>query len=768
LIPIYLSTRTKIFATVVVALIVTSFHQASAAQSILETVHGERVSNVLAMDDSARPAANAPLSVTFAINSTQAQNIDSYVATLTDPSSPNYHKWMTPVEFGQKFGASDDDVNAVTEYLIGHHFSNVKIWSNRLFVTGQISRSDAEQAFDVTIHGYDRDPNLVMDGLSPTYYAPDRDPSLPSDIAERVGGIFGLSNAMQRKSAIAHAVIRPDATAVPPLDPPAIAGAYQISALHTAGLSGKGETIAIFSPTTYTATDVSTFFTDEKIAEPTINLVKVGTGPTDDTDAIEACLDIETIGSIAPLATINVYEGPNDGSFDIFQQVAQDDTAQILSESYGYDETYLVAALGTAGAEEFATSYDAVRAQLSGEGITIFVASGDNGAYAVETLPSLVPSVAVDASSQYVTGVGGTELTVSSTNVWQNEAAWTFNDEAASFGPDLGSNGGLSIFYAQPPWQAGPGVNNNSSDGFRQVPDVAALAGTPGYNVYTTAEGSTGFEEIQGTSGACPLWAASMSLIDEGYSVGKGLGNINPSLYTYGSTESAAYHDITAGNNGVYLCTPNWDYVTGWGSANFNSLYEAFEGQTVGGTTNTTLVHTFGPGLQLFSIPYNYQGTGYVTASLLTGLVTPAGLTTTDIAAYVGADDGYEITPNYPANVPIPGQGYWGRFKSSTGGGLLYAGTQIVAQQFAVDISPGWNMIGDPYINPLPINSIQVTVGGTTESFAAAVANSVVEPNFYGYNGTGYVPYGAGQELSPYAGYWLYSSDNGVLTFPAP
>ena len=811
--PFHFFVRTFIAAAIVSALIAAPLQPAKAA-SQLKAVPVEKIGDARYMDDAGRPTADTVFHLTFAVNSAATAQIAEFVNSQEDPASANYHKWLTPSQFGAKFGAAASDISTVTKYLNTSGFANVKVWSNNLFVSADVTRAQAEQAFGVTIHGYDRTPDLVSRGYSKSYYAPDQQPQIDAVVAGKLKGLFGLSNVAARIPEGSAKSVKPFVATNGALDPPDISKAYNIDTLHTAGLEGKGVTIAVVSPTLYLPSDISSFFTSESIAEPAVKQITVnggpvittvttatattgtvgetvtttGAGPTevtttvittltsngtttgtyttttivstpDYTGQVETDLDLEVAGGQAPLATYDIYEGPNDGSFDIFNQIAQDDNAQIVSDSWGTDE------IATTVSQAYADSYDDVRAQLSAEGITMFVASGDSGAYAAIDTTFTKPSVSVDASSSYVTSVGGTELTLDKTGAWSKEVAWTFNDNSTL--PDIGSNGGLSIYYPRPIWQVGLGVFNASTDGYRQVPDVSALAGVPGYNIYGTDPGGTtgSFGAVYGTSGATPLWASAFGLIEE--QLGARQGNINPALYGYATNVSTVYHDITSGNNGVYYCTPGWDFVTGWGSADFATLLSAFEG-TATQTPVTSSVHNYGSGLQMITIPYSYSGTDLTIPEVLTGMVTSTGAAAYAVAAWNPLTETYSLTPASPANVPALGQGYWARFSSTLDGNLITAGTPAGAVSTGIGLAPGWNMVGDPYLGAVDISNLQFTTAAGTYTFSNAVNNGLISSTLFGYNGSGYVGYTSGSALQPWAGYWIYSNVSGELTFLSP
>jgi kumamolisin len=557
-------------------------------------------------------------------------------------------------------------------------------------------------------------------------------------------GLFGLSNAAERKPNFVRPML-PPSEANGGLNPSDLSQIYHGAALHNAGYYGGGETIAIFSPTGYNQSDINNFLSANDITGANISIVNVNGGATDFSSEEEACLDIETVVGQASAATIKVYEGPNDGSLDIFNQMASDDP-NIVTESYGADENSVTAS--------FAASYETLRSQMAAEGISILVASGDNGAYDSSYQSTVTTSV--DATSAYVTSVGGTELQPYIGDIWNGEIAWTYND--GTLGTNAGSGGGLSIYYAQPSWQTGPGVANGSSNGMRQIPDISSLASTPYYSIYALGA----FAAYGGTSAACQFTGGTLALIEEQLGGGR-LGNIDPALYGSGNNDAAIYHDITSGNNGIYSCTPNWDFVTGWGSVDFAKLALGMLGTNI----SSSPVTTFGSGLQMFSVPFTFSN-GATPAELLSGMVTSAGYPAYSVAVWKPTADTYELSPSSPANSIVPGQGYWARFDSSSGGALPAIGTPVTVATYSVSLASGWNMIGNPYLTSVPINSLQVTSNGVSNSFSAAVTAGVLQPILYDYNGTIYVAHTSGDSLNPYDGYWIDSNEACTLTFSSP
>jgi hypothetical protein len=213
---------------------------------------------------------------------------------------------------------------------------------------------------------------------------------------------------------------------------------------------------------------------------------------------------------------------------------------------------------------------DNIFKQAASQGQSFFAASGDNGAYDCGDSRLTVDSPANDP---YMTGTGGTNLTLNPDITYATESAWS---NPNTF-PARGSGGGLSSYFARPNWQTGPGVANTYSTGKRQVPDVSLDADPQtGYSVYVTYNRSTGWNVVGGTSAAAPGWAAFTGVYNQ-YAAAYGkpsLGYANPTLYSTGSYAQAypPYHDITTGDNLYYQTTTGWDYPTGWGSFDANNL----------------------------------------------------------------------------------------------------------------------------------------------------------------------------------------------------
>ena len=316
-------------------------------------------------------------------------------------------------------------------------------------------------------------------------------------------------------------------------------------------------------------------------------------------DEGESDLDIEWSGAIAKGATIDFVFTGNSANFNAFDSIAyaiDEKIAPIISISYGACE----AALGT-------FTLETQLAQAAAQGQTVLAASGDQGSTScsgdtqngLTTTQQFALAVNYPASSQYVTGVGGTEISAAN-SVSTNSTYWVaqgtsdvltsaktyipevvWNDDSTQFG--LGaSGGGASALFTKPSWQTG--VTGIPTDGKRDVPDVAlyASADFPGYLFCSsdssdwnttnapvqTASCNSGFRDSAtgdltvagGTSFATPIFAGMIALINQKQEWTEGQGNANPTLYKLAanaSTYSSAFHDVTSGNNN---CTAGATY----------------------------------------------------------------------------------------------------------------------------------------------------------------------------------------------------------------
>jgi kumamolisin len=324
-------------------------------------------------------------------------------------------------------------------------------------------------------------------------------------------------------------------------NPPQVAALYDFPTTAT----GSGETIGILElGGGYNTSDIDTYFGGLGLTPPPVVAVSVDGGtnsPGDPNGADgEVALDIQVAGSIANGAKLAVYFAPNtdQGFIDAITTAVHDATNKpsILSISWGGPES--------SWAQSSVTALDDACQSAAALGVTITVASGDNGSS--DGVSDGQNHVDFPASSPHVLACGGTEL-IGSVGKIESETVWNDGTDGGATG------GGFSTLFPVPTWQASAGISGAG----RGVPDVAGdAAPESGYNILVDGQQ----EVVGGTSAVAPLWAALIAIINE--MKGSPVGFVSPTLYA----DEADFHDITSGNNGAYSAAKGWDACTGLGS----------------------------------------------------------------------------------------------------------------------------------------------------------------------------------------------------------
>jgi kumamolisin len=204
------------------------------------------------------------------------------------------------------------------------------------------------------------------------------------------------------------------------------------------------------------------------------------------------------------------------------------------------------------------------------ENMTVFIASGDCGAFADETYGDL--SVSFPASDPWAVAVGGTDLSINSQQQRTDEVVWSNGQDPLHCNNSWGSGGGNSSLFSRSGWQHAKGVNNEYSHNDRQVPDVAGVADN--LAVYFQQQWGV----VAGTSVAAPIWATGQALVNEDTIAHVGIVGYGPQLLYAVADEKAggkAYFDVTSGDNLYYPAAPGWDFATGLGTPNLANFDQA-------------------------------------------------------------------------------------------------------------------------------------------------------------------------------------------------
>jgi hypothetical protein len=563
----------------------------------------------------ARAAASPRLHVTVTLRPRDPAALARYAAAVSTPGSAAYHDYLTPRQFGARFGASTARIDAVTAALRSRGLDAGPASAGGLSipltataaqlragggasstVARALSRAERTGVQSVISFGRAAAP-------TPLAVRPARRP--PGGLAS--GGLIASGAAASGSARAAAAPAGPQACATATTDAAradaypdqVIADSYGFDALYAAGDEGAGTTIAVYELEPDDPADIAAFQSCYG-THTQISYIRVdggaGRGPGSD----EAALDIETLIGFAPKARLLVYQGPNaqtglpgSGPYEVYSEIVNQDRAQVISVSWGQCEQQL----GIPAEKAENTLFE----QAAVQGQTVVAAAGDSGAEDCDTggpESSLAPAVDDPASQPNVVGAGGT--TMLSPGPPPVEEVWN------SGGPDgngVGAGGGgVSARWAMAPDQfdtpaflhvrqagATGSVCGEHSAYCREVPDVSADSDpSTGYEIYwngaDTQPEPSGWQALGGTSVAAPLWAALFALADASPACdGARLGFAGPALYRAAAGHYAAdFHDIATGNNdftqtnaGRWAAAPGYDLASGLGTPNAGPLVQS-------------------------------------------------------------------------------------------------------------------------------------------------------------------------------------------------
>jgi kumamolisin len=487
------------------------------------------------------------LEVTLVLRHRQHDALQERVRKIAAGDKSERH--LTHEEYDQQFGADSTDLQAVKQFANQHGLAVVDEHAGRRHIVLSGTVAQFNDAFGVELEQFEHPGGSYRGRIGAIH--------LPDKLNGVVTAVLGLDNRPQARPHFRtlpthrnvewHAAAAASTSFTP----------IQLAALYNfpAG-TGHGECIAIIElGGGYRTTDLQRYFTGLHISQPRVLAASVDHGKNHPTGSGngpdgEVMLDIEVAGAIAPGAKIVVYFAPNTdaGFLDAIAAAIHDTTNKpsVISISWGAPESNWTA--------QAMTAFDQAFQAAAAMGITVCVASGDNGSD--DGVGDGADHVDFPASSPFALGCGGTNLQASGTSITQ-EKVW-------NEGPGNGATGGgVSGFFALPPYQEGLQVRKTSGAtqalAMRGVPDVCGDADpATGYDVRVDGQNAV----IGGTSAVAPLWAGLIARINAAKA--RRAGFINPHLYV----NTPALHDITHGNNGDFAAAAGWDACTGLGSPN--------------------------------------------------------------------------------------------------------------------------------------------------------------------------------------------------------
>jgi hypothetical protein len=455
-------------------------------------------------------------------------------------SSPRYHQWLTPEQFGEQFGPVAADVQAVTGWLAGQGFQVNHVAAGRAVIEFSGTVGLVRQVLGTEIHRF------RVSGED--HWANTSDPQIPAALAPVVAGFASLNNfprmplvkslgAFSRSKLTGK--VQPlftyppcqgtDCTYFYPVGPTDFATIYNVGPLWAKGTDGTGQTIAVVGESNINPQDVADFRAMFGLPPSAPNIILNGPDPGINSEETEADLDVEWSGAVAKGATIDLVVSETTEAtpgVDLSAlYVIDNNLAPVMSISYGACE----AELGAGGNVFHSTLWE----QAAAQGITVVVAAGDSGSAGCdstalgETAAQYGLAVSGLASTPFNVAVGGTDFNDTSAfpTYWSTTNTSPYQSSALSYIPEMPWDDGCaatgtltactppedyySIFslgydlvaggggasscinpsgqlpsvtcignYSKPSWQSGTGV---PSDGARDVPDLSLFAGN-GFN----------------------------------------------------------------------------------------------------------------------------------------------------------------------------------------------------------------------------------------------------------------------------------------------
>jgi hypothetical protein len=670
-----------------------------------------------------------------------------------DKASPNYHKWLTPEQYGKQFGPTDSDMQTIVLWLQSHGFQ-VGSTKGRTVLEFSGNSGQVKETFHTTIHKY------IVNGEQ--HWANASDPSIPTALVPALSGILSLHNFLkqpalhlEKEPATVHFVQgkRPQVTfpaqngqpAINALGPQDYATIYSSPAFN-AGVTGAGFAIGVVgrSDLFNGGQDVSDFAFAFGCCGR-LQVIWDGPDPGDlgGGDEAEATLDTTWSGAVAPGVTaelvVSATTNTTDGIDLSETYIVENNLADIMTESFNSCELY-------AGDAQLAFSYGMAE-QAAAQGISYFVSTGDNGAEGCDdasVAPATHPiSVNLLASTPFNVAVGGTAFNENGDvakywgteppvqesaisyipeDVWNESSLsnglWS-SSGGASAGNKQGGQGGTTPGIPKPSWQS-PLTLGIPNDGVRDLPDVSLSASS--HDPYLLClEGSCAQNFIyfvSGTSASAPSFAGIMALIDQQMGGRQGLPNYV--LYRLAATQAdypatcngsntatppataCIFNDVTVGNNVVpgetgsqYQAAPGYDQTTGLGSVNIGNLITNWNTAMFNPTTTTLALN-----------PVTITHGQPVSVNISVTPNTPPGTPSGDVAllAATGGVTGQSAVGGFTLNAS-------GQVVSSTG--QLLGGTYTVTAHYA----------GDATYAPSGSNTVSVTVtpenSTTTETLLA-------------------------------------------------
>ncbi|MFZ0479698.1 MAG: S53 family peptidase, partial [Terriglobales bacterium] len=679
---------------------------------------------------------------------TQQKALNKLLADQQNPHSASYRKWLTPEQYADRFGLSQNDVQKLSTWLRSEGFTIVNVARGRNWIAFSGSAAQVEKTFQTEIH------NFNVNGE--THYANVTPVVIPAALSGIVTGFRGLHNFLPKSYAHrAKHEYTLAANGAIYLAPGDIAAMYDLNSLYTNGYDGTGEKLAVMGQTDVYLNDLVYFrsgfglstFTCTTNSTNVITACNTGNfkyvlvpGNTDpgspsSVDLPEADIDLQWSGGTARNAQIIYVNAPssNGGVWDSWYYAVDQTIAPVITLSYGLCELHEA---GNSGTGEFTFGSDEAELQkANSEGITFMNSSADQGAANCDYQANLAVNgyaVSYPASSPEVTGVGGTLIpTGEYGSTYWNSTNGTDGGSAKGYVPEQSWNDAEEI---------GLFCTANSTNSFCTGNDITDWASAQtAIGIWASGSGVSNCTSVD-TNGVCqsgftqPSYQTNLSI--SGQAAGRFVPDVSllASIYWPGFLLCTAANEV-GGSGTASSCSPGGaqgiindqtDYGYAWGGTSVAS--PIFAGIV-------TILNQYINGA-------NSPGLGNINPTLYSIAATPSAaafnpVNTPNTGAY---SDGAYCTPGTPANQPsaiqCPDSGFIGfndynvdsatNYNLVTGLGSVDAGNLM--QAFSATVadftiaSTGSSTLTIPAGQATPASySFSVATTGTGTTFGNAV-----------------------------------------------
>jgi subtilase family serine protease len=601
----------------------------------------------------------------------QQAALTTELANQQNSASSEYHHWLTPAEFAAAYANSAADVAAVAAWLQAQGFQVASLPSSRGWIEFSGTAAQVEEAFHTQVHSV-ATPQGTRAALAAGI-------SVPSALLPLVHGLVSLDGGLSTPALTTPVPVASAATALAAqtapnsaeaLTPQLVAQLLHLDALHTAGVLGTGETVAIPARSNVLATDIAAFRSAFSLPASPLTVVPNGSDPGRTVDEPEAVQAASWAGAAAPGAQIVLVPAGTTGATDGLDLALASIVDQALAHTVAVGYSACEASLG----EAHRAFYSALYQQAAAEGIAVIAAVGDSGpsacqaagsdapvttGYAVNALASTPWDTAVGVASF---GSGGPAAGVAALSAWS---------PASPADPAYAGGGGKSASYSAPAWQpiaaaSAAETAAASTTNHRLLPDLALpTALDSGVNrglafCLSGAAASSGCTLVRsgGSSASAAIFAGIAALVAGKYGP---QGNFAPNLYTL-SAQSGVFSDVAQGSAQLkcqtgtpgcgsggqigFAATPGYDLATGLGVVNAQTLVSQWHATPAVGAGGVTVTLSITP--QNANFTYNPSAAVTLSASVLsaTGGSAPTGTVT-----FINSGTGQPLSSTSSANL---------------------------------------------------------------------------------------------------------------------